>query len=53
LGIRDIYSVIAVRLERKQFCSFAKIEEFDVIITDDKISKELKDSIEKLHIEVI
>ena len=41
------------KIGTKTVCSFAKIEEFDVIITDDKISKELKDSIEKLHIEVI
>ncbi len=41
------------KIGTKTVCSFAEIEEFDVIITDDKISKELKDSIEKLHIEVI
>lgn len=34
------------KIGTKTVCSFAKIEEFDVIITDDKISKELKDSIE-------
>ena len=45
--------MIAVRLERKQFVHLPRLKSFDVIITDDKISKELKDSIEKLHIEVI
>ena len=35
------------KIGTKTVCSFAEIEEFDVIITDDKISKELKDRYRK------
>ena len=41
------------KIGTKTVCSFAKIEEFDVLITDNKISQEMKEKIEKLHIEVL
>ena len=53
IGNQKILLCDSSKIGTKTVCSFAKIEEFDVIITDDKISQEMKETIEKLHIEVL
>ena len=39
--------------QSKNFCAFASVEDFDVIITDDGIKKEDKEELESLGILVI